>query len=335
MCRQAGATLKRLCSLIASSLARESAVRDLLLADALPLGQQTGLSVATLEATRSRIACSDGVGVPLQTAGELAAAADAQAHPQLPTGYASVDQLLGGGLLRGQVTELYGPAGAGKTQIAFNALAETLVRDAAATAVYLDTGGSFSARRVRDLVARKLASDDGDITARTHAALMRLRVVPCDDAFALMTCVDALYLAATGGEDDSQSTRSAPALIVVDSVSTAIASLLSNASRQGHLIMASLARALLDLAREATAAVLVLNGTVRDYEDATPAVGTGPAPDLITDPPPPSPLPLVAHRQRRAPSSLHAGTLNALASNLRRRHVSDRRALAERHWCFF
>lgn len=57
----------------------------------------------------------------------------------LPIGCDALDDLLGGGLERGTVTQLYGPPAAGKTNIAL----QSAVRTAAdgGTAVYIDTEG--------------------------------------------------------------------------------------------------------------------------------------------------------------------------------------------------
>jgi DNA repair protein RadB len=82
------------------------------------------------------------------------APADGESGP-LPTGCGPVDDLLGGGLERGTVTQVYGPPAAGKTNLALSAA----VRVAAdgGVVVYVDTEG-LSTDRFHQL-ARAVAAD--------------------------------------------------------------------------------------------------------------------------------------------------------------------------------
>ncbi|KAB7517044.1 DNA repair and recombination protein RadB [Halosegnis rubeus] len=57
----------------------------------------------------------------------------------IPTGCASIDDLLGGGFERGAVTQVYGPPAAGKTNLALAAAAE--VAAGGAKSLYIDTEG--------------------------------------------------------------------------------------------------------------------------------------------------------------------------------------------------
>ena len=87
----------------------------------------------------------------------------------LPTGCDGVDELLGGGLRQGQVTELTGEAGAGKTQLC-------LSRAASAAAlghrvVYVDTGGCFSASRVKAFHRGFVTDDAADAEVEQHLNL--------------------------------------------------------------------------------------------------------------------------------------------------------------------
>ena len=66
----------------------------------------------------------------------------------IPTGCATVDDLLGGGFERGAVTQLYGPPAAGKTNLALSAAVE--VAAAGDTALYVDTEG-LSVERFRQI----------------------------------------------------------------------------------------------------------------------------------------------------------------------------------------
>lgn len=65
------------------------------------------------------------------------------------TGCQPLDDLLGGGLERGQVTQLYGSPGSGKTNVALSTAVQ--VADAGGTAVYIDTEG-VSVERFRQIL---------------------------------------------------------------------------------------------------------------------------------------------------------------------------------------
>lgn len=63
-----------------------------------------------------------------------------------PTGFARLDALLGGGLGAGAITDVYGPAASGKTQLAKQAAAACLARGG--SAVLVDTTGKFMPARL-------------------------------------------------------------------------------------------------------------------------------------------------------------------------------------------
>lgn len=79
----------------------------------------------------------------------------------ISTGCKPVDDLLGGGLERGSVTQLYGPPAAGKTNLALSAAIE--VASAGGSALYIDTEG-LSVDRFEQL-ARSRAPDGVDALA--------------------------------------------------------------------------------------------------------------------------------------------------------------------------
>jgi DNA repair protein RadB len=78
------------------------------------------------------------------------------------TGCAPIDELLGGGLARGAVTQLYGPPASGKTNLALSAAVE--VAAAGELAVYVDTEGLSVARF--EQLARARADDLEDLSSR-------------------------------------------------------------------------------------------------------------------------------------------------------------------------
>jgi DNA repair protein RadB len=80
----------------------------------------------------------------------------------ISTGCAGLDDLLGGGVERGTVTQVYGPPGAGKTNVALSTAVE--VAADGGTAVYIDTEGLSVERFDQLLTAR--AADPEDASSR-------------------------------------------------------------------------------------------------------------------------------------------------------------------------
>lgn len=85
----------------------------------------------------------------------------------IPTGCESIDTLLGGGIERGVVTQLYGPPASGKTNIALSSAIRTAV--SGATALYIDTEG-ISLDRFEGLA--RAAADGDDIEAITSRVII-------------------------------------------------------------------------------------------------------------------------------------------------------------------
>lgn len=74
----------------------------------------------------------------------------------ISTGLPSLDNLLGGGIIAGVITDIFGPGGSGKTQLVMqictNAINEKII--------YQDTSGSFRPERILQLMhAKQLAPD--------------------------------------------------------------------------------------------------------------------------------------------------------------------------------
>jgi len=78
----------------------------------------------------------------------------------IPTGCDPVDDLLGDGLERGTVTQVYGPPAAGKTNLALGAAVEAAA--AGGTVVYVDTEG-LSIDRFEQLAAARVRDEDATV----------------------------------------------------------------------------------------------------------------------------------------------------------------------------
>jgi DNA repair protein RadB len=98
----------------------------------------------------------------------------------IPTGCASVDELLGGGFDRGTVTQVYGPPAAGKTNLALAAAVEAAAEGD--SALYVDTEGisvdrfeqlaqarACDGQTVDDIAGRVIVTDALDFEEQTEA----------------------------------------------------------------------------------------------------------------------------------------------------------------------
>ena len=71
---------------------------------------------------------------------------------KLDTGCPQINELLGGGVETGAITECFGEFGSGKTQIGHVLVAQTLAMDPEASVVFIDTENTFRPERIKQLV---------------------------------------------------------------------------------------------------------------------------------------------------------------------------------------
>ena len=93
---------------------------------------------------------------------------------RISTGSDELDGILGGGFELGKMTEIFGEAGAGKTQLLKTLAIKAQVSDNAGKVVWIDTEGAFSATRISD-IATAMDMDAGQVldnisfySAKTH-----------------------------------------------------------------------------------------------------------------------------------------------------------------------
>ena len=175
----------------------------------------------------------------------------------IPTGCATVDELLGGGFERGTVTQLYGPPAAGKTNLALSAAIE--VAADGGTALYIDTEG-LSVDRFEQLAESK--ADGADVTVEELAS----RVI-ITDALDFDEQREAVQDAADLAEGVD--------LVVLDSA-TGFYRLERTQQAEGEALRAVARQVthLLSLARKHDLAVAFTNQVFTDPEsDATRALG--------------------------------------------------------------
>jgi len=126
------------------------------------------------------------------------------------TGCAALDDLLGGGVERGTVTQLYGAPAAGKTNVALSTAVE--VATEGGTAVYVDTEGLSVERFDQILSAR---ADDPDaaaeriVVSEAHDFAEQAEAVRDTEDFAeqadlvVLDSATGFYRLERGGDDDA------------------------------------------------------------------------------------------------------------------------------------
>ncbi|NXA03752.1 RA51D protein, partial [Sapayoa aenigma] len=182
----------------------------------------------------------------------------------LPTGSPSLDQLLDSGLYTGEVTELMGAPGSGKTQVCLG-IAASVSLSLKQQVVFLDSTAGFTASRLYQML-RAQTEDEEEQASFPELALQRIQVVRVFDIYEMLSALQELrnrlsqqVLSSTGPLK----------IVVVDSVSAVIYPLLGGRQSEGLAIMMQLSRELKTLAREFSLAVVVTNQVTRDS-------GTGP-----------------------------------------------------------
>ncbi|CAI9097349.1 OLC1v1033749C1 [Oldenlandia corymbosa var. corymbosa] len=182
------------------------------------------------------------------------------------TGCERIDAFLQGGLRLGLLTELVGPSSSGKTQICLQA-ASSCARTRLGRVIYIDTGNSFSAKRIAYFVCRShLANSEVDKVVMQ--ILENIYCVPVYDIFTLLDMLHQLL------KDLTSQKCCYLRMLIIDSISSLITPVLGGAGTQGHALMASVGFLLKKLAHEHNLAVLMTNHMVAGEGGITkPALG--------------------------------------------------------------
>ncbi|NXA94399.1 RA51D protein, partial [Melanocharis versteri] len=197
----------------------------------------------------------------------------------LPTGSPSLDQLLDSGLYTGEVTELMGAPGSGKTQVCLG-IAASVSLGLKQHVVFLDSTGGFTASRLYQILRAQTEDEEEQASpGETEAvvcvqleALQRIQVVRVFNIYELLRAVQELR------DHLSQQVVSSVGplkMVVLDSVSAVVYPLLGGRQSEGLALMMQLSRELKTLAREFSLAVVVTNQVTRDSSTGPlkPALG--------------------------------------------------------------
>ncbi|XP_010521813.1 PREDICTED: DNA repair protein RAD51 homolog 4 [Tarenaya hassleriana] len=191
---------------------------------------------------------------------------DMHSKHALSTGNSGVDSLLRGGFREGQLTELVGPSSSGKTQVCLQAAASVAGMHMGRV-LYIDTGNSFSARRVAQFIS---PCSDANVEKEVMSR------ISCQPVYDIFTMFDELQrLEFTSRSQTNKESEYRLRLLVIDSISSLITPILGGNGSQGRALMVAAGYLLKKLAHEHNIAVLVTNHTVGGGEggNAKPALG--------------------------------------------------------------
>ncbi|KAJ7387110.1 DNA repair protein rad51d [Desmophyllum pertusum] len=192
----------------------------------------------------------------------------------LSSGCDNLDELLDGGLYTGELTEIVGAAGVGKSQICMS-IAMFTATETKNNVLYIDTGGSLSATRIKEMLQGWNSSlDDQEV----HDILSRISVIQAFDIFSVLEALESVRqrICNQGDDGDDDSTQHLR-IIIVDSVAGVISPILGGQQIHGHSLMVNLSRILKSLAVEHSVAVVITNNVVTDSSKSSfstkPALG--------------------------------------------------------------
>ncbi|KYO32544.1 DNA repair RAD51-like protein 4 isoform B [Alligator mississippiensis] len=159
----------------------------------------------------------------------------------LSTGNKSLDTLLDSGLYTGEVMELMGAPGSGKTQVCLS-IAASVSHSLKQNVLFIDSTGGFTASRLLQLVQFRTEEEEEQVEA-----LQRIQVAHVFDIYKMLAALQELrhcmsqQVVCSGGPVK---------LLVVDSVSAVVCPLFGGRQSEGLALMMQLARELKTLARE-------------------------------------------------------------------------------------
>ncbi|CAL5334251.1 DNA repair protein RAD51 homolog 4 [Camellia sinensis] len=229
-------------------------VEDLLIHDLyvlVALAEQYPTSERLKQGITQALSIIDGRHQPWLNGTELLEDAQQNKHI-LSTGCERIDMLLHGGLREGHLTELVGPSSSYKTQVCLQAASNVAKMG---EVVFLDTGNSFSPKRIAQFLTLDPADKEGN-----HTILQKvLKNIVCYSVYDIFTLLDVSHqlksnlTSQTGGQ---------VRLLIVDSISSLITPVLGGSGSHGRALMISAGSFLKKLAHEHNLAVLVTNHMV-------------------------------------------------------------------------
>ncbi|KAM9746817.1 DNA repair protein RAD51 homolog 4 isoform 3-T3 [Dama dama] len=158
-------------------------VVDLVSADLEEVAQKCGLSYKALVALR-RVLLAQFSAFPFNGADLYEELKTSTAI--LSTGVGSLDKLLDAGLYTGEVTEIVGAPGSGKTQVCL-CVAANVAHGLQQNVLYIDSNGGLTASRILQLLQARTLDEE-----EQAGALQRIQVVRAFDIFQMLDVLQDL-----------------------------------------------------------------------------------------------------------------------------------------------
>ncbi|GFR91759.1 DNA repair protein RAD51 4 [Elysia marginata] len=189
----------------------------------------------------------------------------------LSSGLDSLDQLLDGGLYTGEVTELAGDTGTGKTRICHWCAVST-VKEESNSVLYIDICNSFDVRLLMDSMPE--VQPDPEIL---QSRLSRIKCLQVFDVFQLFSALDRV-MDSLSQQDHTSSEWEGLKLVIIENLPLLIYPIMSNNAPYNQGILSRLGLKLKQLADSFSIAVLVSNYLVSLYghsktDQRKPALG--------------------------------------------------------------
>uniref|UniRef100_A0A8C8U530 RAD51 paralog D n=1 Tax=Peromyscus maniculatus bairdii TaxID=230844 RepID=A0A8C8U530_PERMB len=162
---------------------RIKTVADLAAANLEEVAQKCGLSYKALVALR-RVLLAQFSAFPLNGADLYEELKTSTAI--LSTGIGSLDKLLDAGLYTGEVTEIVGGPGSGKTQVCL-CVAANVAHSLQQNVLYVDSNGGMTASRLLQLLQARTQDEE-----KQAGALQRIQVVHAFDIFQMLNMLQDL-----------------------------------------------------------------------------------------------------------------------------------------------
>uniref|UniRef100_A0A4X1T848 RecA family profile 1 domain-containing protein n=1 Tax=Sus scrofa TaxID=9823 RepID=A0A4X1T848_PIG len=197
-------------------------VVDLVSADLEEVAQKCGLSYKALVALR-RVLLAQFSAFPCNGADLYEELKTSTAI--LSTGIRSLDKLLDAGLYTGEVTEIVGGPGSGKTQVCL-CVAANVAHSLQQKVLYIDSNGGLTASRILQLLQARTSDEE-----EQAGALQRIQVVRVFDIFQMLDVLQDLRGAVAQQVSSSAGTVK---VVVVDSVTAVVSPLLGGQQREGE-----------------------------------------------------------------------------------------------------
>uniref|UniRef100_A0A3P8SQE6 DNA repair protein RAD51 homolog 4 n=1 Tax=Amphiprion percula TaxID=161767 RepID=A0A3P8SQE6_AMPPE len=226
-------------------------VEDLVSSDTEELARKCSVSYKALLAIR-RVLLAQHTAFPVSGADLYEELLSSTAI--LSTGNPSLDKLLDSGLYTGEITELSGGPGSGKSQVCFGVAVHISYR-LKQSVVYIDTTGGLTAGRLLEMLQTETSN-----TEEQMAALQRIQIFRLFDVYSLLDC---LYGLRSGGLQQASVGGGSVKTVIVDSVSAVISPLLGGKHNEGMSLMIQVAGVLKTMAKDFNVAALVTNHVTR------------------------------------------------------------------------